>query len=298
MNLRPGLTWCGLFTCVLMIAITNTASAATDTLDKLRSGKPLIIGYVDQNLPFSTSGSSPDQPVGFTVDLCKLVLEQMKKNLQLSSLPVQYRVVTFDTRFTALDSDEIDLECASSTVTRSRLKKYRFTPSFYVTGVRLMVPKGSTAQSLDQLSGETIAVVANTTGEGIVRTQNNLASLKLKPKFYENTDDATEAVANKEAAAFPFDEILLYALMSTIPDGNKKLDVVGRFLSIEPYGLMMRLDDVAFERVVSDALAEVLSKRVAIDTYDRWFRNDKLDAPMNRLTKEVFAMPSRDPAFP
>ena len=298
MNLRPRLAWCGLFAFALTLGTMTAASAATNTLDKLRSGKPLIIGYVDQNLPFSASRGSPDQPEGVTVDLCKLVVEQMKKDLQLPNITVQYRVVTFDTRFTALDNNEIDLECASSTVTRARLEKYSFTPSFYVTGVRLMVAKGSTAQSLDQFVGKTIAVVTNTTGESIVRTQNELASLKLNLKVYEDTDTAVAAVANKEADAFPFDEILLYAFISAIPDGNKKLDVVGRFLSVEPYGLMMRLNDEAFERAVSGALAEVLATRSAVETYDRWFRNAKLDAPMNRLTKEVFAMPSRDPAFP
>lgn len=298
MNLRSRLTRCGLFALALTLGAIPIASAAADTLDKLRSGKPLLIGYVDQNLPFSTSRGSPDQAEGFTVDVCKLVIEQMKKDLQLPDITVQYRVVTFDTRFSALDNNEIDLECASSTVTRARLEKYSFTPSFYVTGVRLLVPKGSTAQSLDQLTGKTIAVVANTTGESIVRKQNELASLKLNLKVYENTDAAVAAVANKEVDAFPFDEILLYAFISAIPEGNKKLDVVGRFLSIEPYGLMMRLNDVAFERAVSGALAEVLATRAAVETYDRWFRNAKLDAPMNRLTKEVFAMPSRDPAFP
>lgn len=298
MNLRPRLPWYGLVACALTLATMPIASAATSTLDKLRNGKPLLIGYVDQNLPFSTSTGNPDRPEGFTVDMCKLVVEQMKKDLQLPDIAVQYRVVTFDTRFTALDSNEIDLECASSTVTRARLEKYRFTPSFYVTGVRLLVPKGSTAQSLDQFTGKTIAVVANTTGESIVRKQNDLASLKLNLKVYENTDAAVAAVANKEADAFPFDEILLYAFISAVPEGSKKLDVVGRFLSVEPYGLMMRLNDEAFERAVSGALAEVLTDRTAIDTYDRWFRNAKLDAPMNRLTKEVFAMPSRDPAFP
>lgn len=298
MNLRSRLAWCGLLAFALTLGTTSIASAATNTLDKLRAGKPLLVGYVDQNLPFSTSRGSPDQPEGFTVDMCKLVVEQMKKDLQLPNIAVQYRVVTFDTRFTALDSNEIDLECASSTVTRARLEKYRFTPSFYVTGVRLLVPKGSTAQSLDQFTGKTIAVVANTTGESIVRKQNELASLKLNLKVYENTDAAVAAVANKEADAFPFDEILLYAFISAIPEGNKKLDVVGRFLSVEPYGLMMRLNDEAFERAVSGALAEVLATRTAVETYDRWFRNAKLDAPMNRLTKEVFAMPSRDPAFP
>lgn len=298
MNLRSRLAWCGLLAFALTLGTTSIASAATNTLDKLRAGKPLLVGYVDQNLPFSTSRGSPDQPEGFTVDMCKLVVEQMKKDLQLPNIAVQYRVVTFDTRFTALDSNEIDLECASSTVTRARLEKYRFTPSFYVTGVRLLVPKGSTAQSLDQFTGKTIAVVANTTGESIVRKQNELASLKLNLKVYENTDAAVAAVANKEADAFPFDEILLYAFISAIPDGNKKLDVVGRFLSVEPYGLMMRLNDEAFESAVSGALAEVLASRTAVETYDRWFRNAKLDAPMNRLTKEVFAMPSRDPAFP
>lgn len=298
MTWRPSLAWCGLFAFALTLGTTTIAAAATNTLDKLRNGKPLVIGYVDQNLPFSAAGSSPDQPGGFTIDLCKLVVEQMKKDLQLPDIPIQYRVVTFDTRFTALDSNEIDLECASTTVTRTRLEKYRFTPSYYVTGVRLLVSKGSSAESLDQFAGKTIAVVANTTGESIVRKQNELASLKLNLKVYENTDDAVAAVANKEADAFPFDEILLYAFIGAIPDGGKKLDVVGRFLSVEPYGLMMRLGDEAFERAVSGALAEVLANRNTIATYDRWFRSAKLDAPMNRLTKEVFAMPSRDPAFP
>lgn len=284
--------------CCLAATLTNAASAATDTLDKLRRGQPLVIGYVDQNLPFSTSEGSPEAPKGFTIDICRQVVEQLQRSLKLPATPVQYRVVTFDTRFSAIDSNEIDLECASTTVTRSRMEKYRFTPSYYVTGVRLLVAKGSDIQSLEQLARQPVAIVTNTTGEALVRKQDELASLQLDLKVYESTEAAVEAVVKGEVKAFPFDEILLYAFIAGRPNGATELDVVGRFLSIEPYGLMMRLSDGAFEQAVSASLADVLSTREAVRTYEKWFRNDELDAPMNRLTKEVFTMPSRDPAFP
>ncbi|MFN3984478.1 MAG: amino acid ABC transporter substrate-binding protein [Rhodocyclaceae bacterium] len=280
------------------LALFVSFPAIADTLQKLRGGEPLVIGWVDNNLPFSASASSEAEPFGFTVDLCKLIAARLAERIGIEEVKVAYQQVTFETRFSALDNNEIDLECASTTVTRARMEKYQFTPAYYVAGVRLLVQRGQGIQSLDDLAGKTVAVVPSTTGETLTRQHNELASLRLDIRSYDTPDLAAEAVMKGEAMAFPFDDILLYAMISNIPGGYDALDVAGRFMSIEPYGLMMRGSDEAFQKLVSSVLAEVLASRDAGQVFERWFDNDELRAPMNRLTKEAFSNPSREPAFP
>ena len=51
-------------------------------------------------------------------------------------------------------------------------------------------------------------------------------------------------VAAGQADAFATDDVLLYGLIATAPNG-KDLRVTGDLLSYEPYGLMFRRDDPA-----------------------------------------------------
>ncbi|XUJ37066.1 transporter substrate-binding domain-containing protein [Bradyrhizobium japonicum] len=63
------------------------------------------------------------------------------------------------------------------------------------------------------------------------------------------------AVDSDRADAFCSDDAILYTLRQK--PARDRLEVVGRPLSFEPYGLMMRRDDSAFRLAVNKTLAEL-----------------------------------------
>jgi glutamate/aspartate transport system substrate-binding protein len=74
--------------------------------------------------------------------------------------------------------------------------------------------------------------------------------------------------------------------------------VVGRYLSVEPYGIMLRKDDQPFERIVDKTLNELFQSGEVRRIYARWFSTSQLTVPMNQYLKEAFVIPNTYPAWP
>ena len=111
----------------LIASLSIAGSAAAEaTLDQIKSSKTIRMGYRDASIPFSFVGDDK-QPRGFTVDLCKIVAADLAKQLNLEKLDVQWVPVTAQSRFDALKSGKIDLECGNSTQTLTRRAEFDFS---------------------------------------------------------------------------------------------------------------------------------------------------------------------------
>jgi len=93
------------------------------------------------------------------------------------------------------------------------------------------------------------------------------------------------------------DDVLLYGLISKAAKPDD-FAVVGKYLSVEPYAIMLRKDDPAFERVVDRTLLEMFQNGEMRRAYARWFATKDLTVPMNQYLKEAFNVPNTYPAWP
>ena len=93
------------------------------------------------------------------------------------------------------------------------------------------------------------------------------------------------------------DDVLLYGLISKAQKPDD-FAVVGRYLSVEPYGIMMRKGDPAFERLVNRTLDDLFQSGEIRRIYARWFSTKELTVPMNQYLKEAFLIPNTYPAWP
>lgn len=281
---------------LFVLSLGLASPLLADTLDKIRRTGTLTIGWVGGNPPFgiATDGA----PEGYTLDICRQIATDLQTRLGLPALKIAYRETTWDTRFTALDANQTDMDCSASTITRERLARYAFSPAFYVTGTRLLTRKADKIRAIDDLANQPIALIRNTTGEKLVREYDAAASLGLVPVYVADAEAGLAAVRDGKARAFALDDIILYSQISAAANGPTLFEVVGPFLSIEPYGIMMRKNDAPFAAAVSDALASLLPTPKMPALYARWFDTATLKVPLNRRTKETFTTPNREPAFP
>jgi hypothetical protein len=99
------------------------AQTTAATIDQIRSSKTLRIAYDPDAPPFSyiVPGSpATAAPQGYSVDLCRAVVDQFKDQLKIPDLKVAYVVVNSVTRFDAVADNKADLLCEASTATLSR----------------------------------------------------------------------------------------------------------------------------------------------------------------------------------
>ncbi len=128
-------------------AAAVAAEPPTGTLKAIRDRGAVVIGYLkDANL-MSFVGAD-GQPSGYSVDLCRVIAEDAGKAAGLSQAKVQYLPVTLDNRFDMVASGKVDIECATSTITLSRMEKVDFTQMTFLSGGSLLVKRGRASTAL------------------------------------------------------------------------------------------------------------------------------------------------------
>ena len=161
----------------------------------------------------------------------------------------------------------------------------------------MLAKKSSNVGSIEDLRGKTVVVTKGTTSEKMLRTLNDERLLKIT--FIESPDHGVsfKAVEEGRAVAFPMDDVLLYGLVSKARNPDD-FAVVGKYLSVEPYAIMLRRDEPAFEKIVNRALIDLFQSGEIRRLYAKWFNTRELTVPLNSYLKEAFAAPNNYPAWP
>src|SRR5262249_42866144 len=134
-----------LFAPALLAALAAVSSAhaqeLTGTLKKIKDGKAVTLGYRASSIPFSYVDEPGGKPIGYSIDLCNAVVDEVGKEFEGLEIAAKYKKVTAETRIPAVRSGEVDLECGSTTANFARKKEVAFSPIFFVAGTKLLVPR-------------------------------------------------------------------------------------------------------------------------------------------------------------
>ncbi len=263
------------------------------TLKKIKNSGTITLGYRESSLPFSYLNRR-QQPIGYSVDLCREIVEEASTELDGMEIRIAFAPVTAANRFQKIVAGEIDLECGSTTANMQRRKEVAFSPTFFVAGTKLMVPKSSAIRSYRDLAGKTAVVTAGTTNEAALRTLSDKQKLGIAIVTAADHAQSLETLASGKADAFATDDVLLYGFIATAP-AARDMKVVGEFLSYDPYGLAFRRDDPAFAAVVERAFTRMASERRLAELYNKWFlrrlpTGETLNLPISPQLEEMFRM--------
>ena len=92
-------------------------------------------------MPFSFTDDK-SQPDGFSIDLCKRMVNSIERQLNIQGLKVNWVPVTVQSRFEAVAKGRADMECGSSTMTLARMKEVDFSSVIFVETTGLLVKAG------------------------------------------------------------------------------------------------------------------------------------------------------------
>lgn len=275
-----------------LVASLVSLAAQADTLSRIRETKTVNLGVREAARPFSFLNDAK-QPTGYSVDLCLAAVEEIKKELKLRDLKVNYVVVSGPERIPKLLKEEIDLECGSTTNTKARQEQVSFSDTIFVARMKVLVAKGTRVDSVKDLDGMTIAVSKGTTSEKLFNQLNSSGEAKMQLVQYANNNEAFKALREGKARAFPQDDALLQGLASR----ENALDALGlasMTFSVEPYGIMMRKGDTRLNELVDRTLSRVFTSGEIQTLYKKWFETPALNIPMSRLTRDSFVRPNKE----
>ena len=288
----------GVTLALLVVAPVRSQDSAnigtlSGTLKKVKDTGTITLGYRESSLPFSYLNKR-HQPIGYSIDLCREVVEDVSTELDGMEVKIAFAPVTPVNRLQKVASGEIDIECGSTTGNVQRREEVAFSPIFFVAGTKLMVPKASAIGSYRDLAGKTTVVTAGTTNEAALRTLSEKQKLGITIVTAPDHAQSLDMLASGKADAFATDDVLLYGFIATSRNASN-MKVVGEYLSYDPYGLVYRRDDPAFAAVVERTFARMAGERRLTELYNKWFlrrlpTGETLNLPMSPQLDEIFRM--------
>jgi glutamate/aspartate transport system substrate-binding protein len=209
--------------------------------------------------------------------------------------------VTSETRIEAIVSGRADLECGSTTANLERRRQVAFSPVIFVSGTKLLVKRGSPIRSYRNLAGRTVVVTAGTTNEIAMREIARRFKLDFRLVVEKDHSQSYARLEAGTADAFATDDVLLYGLLAQ-RQAKKDYQVVGEFLSYDPYGIMYRRDDPQLEWLVNRAFRDLADDGEIERQYKRWFLqrlpgagSQSLDLPMSAQLETILRTMAANP---
>jgi ABC-type amino acid transport substrate-binding protein len=284
---------------VLAFALTGTAWADS-TLDKVKASGTITLAYRESSIPFSYLDDKA-QPVGFSHEICLKIVDDVKKATGRPDLKVNLQAVTSANRIPLLQNGTIDIECGSTTNNSDRGKQVQFATNYFYTGTRFLVKTGVNVKSIEDLKGKTVVSTSGTTNYKILRNLNEEKKLGMDLLAAKDHSESALMVESGRAVAFGMDDILLYGLRASAQN-PAELSVVGDPIQVEPYAIMMRLDDPAFKKLVDGTLGGLMKSGEFTKLYTKWFlspippKGINLNAPMSKELVDNLKAMSDKPA--
>ena len=275
------------------IAGNVAAQELTGTLKKIRDSGKITMGVRDSSAPLSfTLGGG--KYAGFHVELCERAIENIKSQLKLPKLEVQYMAVTSQNRIPLTENGTVDIECGSTTNNAARQKQVAFAVTTYITEVRTAVKANSGITSISQLNNRAIATTTGTTSVQHLRKHERAKGINFKETFGKDHADSFLLLESGRADAFVMDDNILAGLIATAKTPSD-FKIVGEVLSVEPIAIMMRRDDAAFKKSVDATIAAMVKSGEFEKLYNKWFmspippRNTSVNLPMGATLKAAIA---------
>jgi glutamate/aspartate transport system substrate-binding protein len=280
----------------LSLAIAATAQAQEGTLKKVKDSGKIVMGIRETSAPLSYLDAN-QKPVGYHIDICNAIIENVKKAVATPGLKVETQAVTSQNRIPLLTNGTIDIECGSTTNTLDRQKQVAFAYTTFITNVRMATKKASGITSLAQLNGKPVATTQGTTSVALMRGHEKGKGIDFKEVYGKDHGDSFLLLETDRAVAFVMDDNLLAGLIANSKN-PADYQVTGETLRVEPIAIMLRKDDPAFKKIADDTIAAMMKSGEIDKLYAKWFmsaippKNQSLNFAMSQELKDAIKSPN------
>jgi ABC-type amino acid transport substrate-binding protein len=246
------------------------AAEVGGALADIKSSGVLKLAYRSDTPPFSSLNQTTKQPEGFTIDLCRIIAGDIQKALGLDSMNIEWVQVTAENRLTTISNGDAHMECAATTITLSRQEQVDFSNLFYVTGASLMRWANVPINSVSDLRGKKVSVIAGTTTEKVLRDRLATDNIKAEVVTVGDHAAALRMLIDRDIDAMAGDQATLFGI-GVKTDGVDDLRLTSDMLSFEPYALPLPRNDADFRLVVNRSLSELYKRGDVGRSWEVWF---------------------------
>ena len=241
-----------------------------------------------RQIPFSYIGDGTE-PIGYSIDICLKIVDAIKEQIGKNDIKVNYVPVTGQTRIALLANGSIDMECGSTTNNLTRQKQVEYLSTTFITGTKIASKKGSGITEIEDLNGKIIGLSSGTTNEKAIKAVIAEQGLKVKIVPVKDHSQGWLALETDRIDAYGSDDVLLYGLISKSKNPNQ-FQVTGRYLSFDPYAIMVPRNDSTFERLGRIVMSDLMRSGEMAKIYAKWFEPGPtgINMPLSDTLKIAF----------
>ena len=288
-----------LIAATLLLGAVN-AHAASQTMDKIKSTGTVTMGVRESSIPMSyTTGNSRFD--GYHVEICRMILADIKDKLGLSTLRINYQPVTSQNRVPLVQNGTVDIECGTTTNNTARAKDVGFANTLYIEEVRIAVKANSGITSISQLAGKKVATTTGTTSVQLLRKHEKANGVNFDEVFGKDHADSFLLLESGRADAFVMDGSILAGNIANSKN-PKDYKIVGEVLATEPIAIMVPKNDPEFKAAVNAAIAKIVANGKMPGLWNKWFlapippKNIVVGLELSPATKNAWANLNDKPA--
>nr|WP_304437606.1 glutamate/aspartate ABC transporter substrate-binding protein [Xenorhabdus sp. GDc328] len=246
------------------------AEELTGTLKKIKDNGIIVVGHRESSVPFSYYDNQQNV-VGYSQDYSNLIVDAVKKKLDMPNLQIKLIPITSQNRIPLLQNGTFDFECGSTTNNFERQKQAAFSNTIFSVGTRLLTKKESGIKGFDDLAGKNVVVTSGTTSEILLNKLNDEKQMKMRIISAKDHGDSFRTLESGRAVAFMMDDALLAGERAKAKKPDQWI-IVGKPQSEEAYGCMLRKNDLQFKKLIDDVIVKTQTSGEAEKMFNRWFK--------------------------
>ena len=231
---------------IIVLCATFSVASAQNLLEEIQNRGNIVCG-VNERLPGFGSVDDQGNFEGFDVDFCRAIAAAVFGDAEA----VEFRPLSAQDRFTAVQTREVDVLARNSTWTSSRdtTVGLNFAPVNFYDGQGFMVRADSGIESIEDLEGRRIGVQSGTTTELNLADTMEALGIQYTPVIFENSDQLASAYDDGQMDAWTTDKSGLASTLITLrdPSAHSIMDVT---ISKEPLALAVLQGEDAWFDVV------------------------------------------------
>ena len=268
------------------VVLCSSALAESPTLKRIEDSGEIRIGYVPDAPPLSFEDEDGNV-VGYSIDLCRHIASAIRFDLGLEKIDVTFKpLVTMEDRISAVESNEIDIECGATTVTLSRRERVDFTLMTFITGSAILSRKDKAISTIDELDKKRVAVVAGTTTEDVVRRVAEVNDFRIKVVPIKTHDEGMALLNRGKVDGYASDRAMLIGQVFRNANVANDYTMTRSALSFEPYAFMITRGDTEFRLAADRALASLYRTARIRRIYQNWF--GRYGEPLSPIVEAMY----------
>lgn len=274
--------------CVFVTLSLATPSHSENSLDRIGETGKVTMGFREGSVPFGFMNQKGEW-VGFGLDLGDEIVKELSakfgKKIELVKKPINPK-----TRIPLVINGTVDIGIGSTTITLAREDVVDFSLPYFLTGTRLLVPKDSTIRDFPDLAGKRVGMGSGSTAniKGIDRAMTSgLIKPECEKVLFEEHNKGFLALQQGKIHAY-FTDASILAGMKAKAKKPEDWKIVGRYLTYEPYGIILPENQGEWRDFVNATLVKIIKNGRFEEIYDKWFGpNGEVPLPMSTEYKTL-----------